>query len=487
MASGARGPLPRKVSVMPIQPPGVYVGETPPAPPPAPQAPTTVAAFIGHTERALDGATSLAGVPRRVRSMVEFERLFGGPPRPCFRLADPVAAGAADRSGRSDLPVVLVDDPGPPARQRALVHAGPVYMLHAALRHFFTNGGGPAWVVSAGTYDAAFDVGRFLSALGALDAEEEPTLLIIPEAAALPRDDARGLHRAALAQCAQRRDRFAFLDIRAGFRDRDDPQGDPVRAFRADLGSDGSAFGAAYYPWLRTTLFSERDFNPDQLLPDNHALPGQSPQGSGLSEGRILQAMADLSNLLPPGAAMAGLYTVSDQSRGVWAAPANLTVRAVHAPAVAINSTAQADLNSPARGAPVNAIRHLPGRGVLVWGARTLDASGPEWRYVPVRRTAIMIETTLSRAARALASQPNTLPTWRLLRAQAEAFLGGLWRQGGLAGARPEEAYALRIGPGETMTQADIDAGHMILAISIAPTRPAEFLTFTVTQVMHRP
>ncbi|MBF1166309.1 MAG: phage tail sheath family protein, partial [Dechloromonas agitata] len=137
----------------------------------------------------------------------------------------------------------------------------------------------------------------------------------------------------------------------------------------------------------------------------------------------------------------------------------------------------QAALNSDtAAGKSINAIRQFPGRGWLVWGARTLAGNDAEWRYVSVRRFCNMVETSIRQAAESFVFEPNDAATWHRLSATVDNYLVAQWRAGALLGSRPEEAFFVRCGLGQTMTAQDIAAGRLIFEIGLALVRPAEFI-----------
>ncbi len=186
---------------------------------------------------------------------------------------------------------------------------------------------------------------------------------------------------------------------------------------------------------------------------------------------------------LPPSPAMAGVYTRVDAARGVWKAPANVTVSSVIEPVTKITDAVQAGLNiDPTAGKSINAIRAFAGKGTLVWGARTLLGNDREFRYVPVRRLFITIEESTKKASAFAVFEPNNASTWLKVKGMIEAYLFGLWEQGALAGAKPEDAYKVSVGLGQTMTQQDVLEGRLIVQIGIAAVRPAEFI---ILRFMH--
>lgn len=189
-------------------------------------------------------------------------------------------------------------------------------------------------------------------------------------------------------------------------------------------------------------------------------------------------------NLLPASAAMAGVYTAVDNSRGVWKAPANVSLNSVIAPNFTISNDLNDELNMPLNGKAVNAIRTFPGQGVIVWGARTLDGNSQDWRYVNVRRTMIFLEQSIKAAARAYVFEPNDANTWILVQGMISNFLNNVWKAGGLFGSTPGDAYDVQVGLGSTMTANDILDGYMRITVRVAVVRPAEFIVITFQQKM---
>jgi uncharacterized protein len=180
---------------------------------------------------------------------------------------------------------------------------------------------------------------------------------------------------------------------------------------------------------------------------------------------------------LYPSAAMAGIYARVDFTRGVWKAPANVSLRLVKEPSVLVTSEQQMTLNVDATsGKSINVIRKFAGKGTIVWGARTLAGNDNEWRYVPVRRLFIFVEESVKKATEFVVFEPNNAKTWLRTKAMIENFLTGLWRDGALAGAKPEQAFFVKVGLGETMTALDILEGRMNVEIGMAAVRPAEFI-----------
>lgn len=526
--------------------PGVYIVEKDAFPNSVVEVATAVPAFIGYTERADNKGTSLAGKAWRIASLSEYIEYFGGPPPARFNLAEVDAKDAGDDD-------ILVADPAAPAGPKKayrLTQDSGAYLLFHSMQLFFQNGGGPCYIVSAGLYGADIASEPLVAGLDALRKEQEPTMVVVPDAMLLkgtpesPGAAAIALQQAVLQHCGEvMKNRFAILDVYDGYRDRKDPAGDPVANFRDALGVNNLAFAAAYYPWLDTTIVPESalsfvNVNDKALLKtlltaDMQLDPAKAPADpiprKGFDEkvtavasldgtwdvdgdkfktvddvaraqltlhqmlakfsplyAKLMSTIAKRLNRLPPAAAMAGLYTSVDNGRGVWKAPANVSLNAVIAPTVSISHAEQEDLNVTTSGKSINAIRAFIGSGVLVWGARTLDGNSLDWRYVNVRRTMIMLEESLRLAMAAYVFEPNTANTWVTVKGMATNFLTGIWKRGGLAGATPQDAFSVHVGLGETMTPEDILEGRMNMTVLVALSRPAEFIEITFQQQMQK-
>lgn len=180
---------------------------------------------------------------------------------------------------------------------------------------------------------------------------------------------------------------------------------------------------------------------------------------------------------LYPCGSVAGVYARVDGDRGVWKAPANVSMNMVKNPVVPITREEQDNLNVDATsGKSINAIRKFSGKGILIWGARTLAGNDNEWRYIPVRRLFIFVEESTKKATEFVVFEPNDAKTWIRVKTMIENFLVKLWKDGALAGAKPEEAFFVKVGLGQTMTALDILEGRLNIEIGLAAVRPAEFI-----------
>ncbi|MCH8987725.1 MAG: phage tail sheath family protein [Chloroflexi bacterium] len=559
--------------------PGVYIVEESAFPSSVVEVATAVPAFIGYTEKADNKGRSLSNRPWRITSLSEYLIYFGGPPHMVFNLiglepgeaagpgatpALPPAPEATEEGEGSETspeetppalpPADLQTDAAPETagfyfagRGYELRPENAEYLLYYSMSLFFQNGGGSCYVVSVGSYSDALDIGRFEAGIGLLVKEQEPTMVLIPEAMRLGEADCITVQQAMLRHCgAQMKNRFAVLDIYNGFHDRQhpEPDGDPIDKFRSALGVNNLDFGAAYYPWVNTTIVRDSELSFDNISIDTQSLlqtllrveldlpeDGSVPEGRAAqqaeavneitkdwseadSEGKVpsaeqvgaakalldkvlkgmspqlygsmLTEIKDKLNLLPPAAAIAGVYTAVDNARGVWKAPANVSLNAVVSPSVNITHDDQEDLNVTVQGKSINAIRPFIGEGVLVWGGRTLDGNSLDWRYIQVRRTMIMLEESIKLAAKAYVFENNNANTWVTIKSTIRNFLTGIWKRGGLAGASPDDAFAVFVGLGETMTPEDILEGILRVTVLVAITRPAEFIEITFQQQMQQ-
>ena len=233
---------------------------------------------------------------------------------------------------------------------------------------------------------------------------------------------------------------------------------------------------------LKATLKLYKDFVDNKKRNYHLGLVATSPTYVNLTD-----EIRGVVNILPPSGAMAGIYTTVDNNRGVWKAPANISLVNVVKPTVNITHDDQETLNVDATsGKSINAIRTFPGIGPLVWGARTLDGNSLDWKYINVRRTMIMLEQSIKLALRSYVFEPNDSNTWITVKSMIVNFLNEKWKQGALAGSTPEDAFDVQVGLGATMTAVDILEGKMLVSVKLAIVRPAEFIVVTFEQQMQK-
>ena len=574
--------------------PGVYIVEKNAFPNSVVEVATAVPAFIGYTEKSINGNKSLLNKPWKISSMAEFRTYFGNAPTPVFSIADEKKAGNVIQINNKEYTLNRED----------------AFTLYYNILLFYSNGGGPCYIISVGNYEKEVENADGITTkkpnqiekkaleegIQTLIKEQEPTIVVIPEATKLSNVDCYALQQAMLAHCGneQIRSRIAILDVYNGYLDRKDPQGDVVNQFRESIGSNFLDFGVAYYPWLNTSIVQENELNFKniqtvnsnsttiegwnyfqkkfyeeltitdenliQFCKDNGIIDKDNATINEISEvetklntdlktkkdavenaadkkiaqeevekqealnnklfksslwlkrmevdalwinsddttkhkilyrsslfyAEVMKEIRLMLNLLPTSAAMAGIYTMVDNTKGVWKAPANVSVSSTISPSVNISHEEQEDLNVPINGKSVNAIRFFVGEGIKVWGARTLDGNSLDWRYINVRRTMIMLEQSVKNAAKAYIFDPNEANTWVNIKSMISNFLNGIWKRGGLAGTSPDDAYSVYVGLGETMTPEDILDGIMRVTVLVAITRPAEFIEITFQQQMQK-
>ncbi len=574
-----------------LRTPGVYVDEVSLLPPSVAAVETAIPVFIAHTQTAKDDlGRDVATWPatpyvKRITSMLEYEQYFG------TALSQTIAATVtADQMGSVQISAL-------------------VYNMHYAIRHYFSNGGGPCYICSVGNFVAAPSVAAYTRGITAIENADEPTLILFPDAVNLAQGtDYYDVLTAALSQCNVRGDRFLLCDVYNG--DKEANRDVHIAAFRDGIGSNHLKYAAAYYPWLQTSLpFHYEDqrvtfthtggiLNNQKLIhiraiikADEEkikaqnaaalaaAVPTTAPEAKDFAlraaraaivaantvrdaalldlvaapelaaanaaavlaqtaltdatavnivdvgakaaavaaatsavaaadaaiqaaiidhltladvkrvftaafDARLRQLINEQRAVLPASAAIAGVYVMVDNSRGVWKAPANVSLNQIIKPMVMINDEIQRNLNvDDTTGKSINAIRNFTGKGTLVWGARTLDAFSDEWRYVNVRRLFNMVEESLKKSSSQFVFEPNDANLWIKVKAMTENFLTLLWRQGALAGAKPSDAFLVRVGMPDTMDANDVLNGRLIVEVLMAPVRPAEFI---VLRFMHK-
>lgn len=480
--------------------PGVYIVERNAFPNSVVEVATAVPAFIGYTQKAENGSQSLLNKPYRIASMSEFETHFGGAPSLAYTITE--------KTSESDFNLTYRYEGDKKKYYLVSLSADRVkYTLYYNMCLFFANGGGPCFIVSVGNYESKMTVDAINGGINLLEEEAEPTMLVVPDAVNI--DSYKDIHTAMLAHCGKMMSRISLLDFKG--------EGEEaVRSFHDGVGSSFLSYGAAYYPWLNTSVLTDRDvtyLNLDDASYDvimtqykaEHGgqsdLPAKPAITASVGEKLthhnllyqnyslyklILTEVRNQINLLPPSAAMAGIYTMVDNTRGVWKAPANVSVNQVVSVSATVTHEDQAVLNVPMNGKSINVIRFFTGDGIKVWGARTLDGNSLDWRYINVRRTMIFLEESVKNAARAYVFEPNVAAVWLSMKSMIENFLRGIWKRGGLAGATPEDAFSVHVGLGDTMTPEDILEGILRITVLVAISHPAEFIEITFQQQMQK-
>lgn len=397
--------------------PGVYIEEKNAFPGSVVAVETAVPVFIGYTQKAERNGKSLTGVPTRITSFAEYALYFGGAFKPVFSISAPPAADPPPAPGTtpSKAAVKLKIN----GQDKILdLKANNIAYFYNSIRLFFANGGGNCYILSVGTYGDSKDglqiraediIGNDSkpSVFEALKKEYEPTLVVIPDMIALGKDCYVSVYTQVLKHCGEMQSRFGIFDLVQ--QTATDITSDIVEEFRDQIGINNLNYGAAYYPWLKTTIvqpsevtfqnididildatavaallpettvadiinkmirkLKEKKVNANQNPPlqgqeldaaitaatltddekkldNNDALHlHQSLKAASTTYAYILQELAEKLNELPPSGAIAGIYSFVDSSRGVWKSPANVSVNMVTAPSVNISNQEQEKLN----------------------------------------------------------------------------------------------------------------------------------------------
>ena len=275
--------------------------------------------------------------------------------------------------------------------------------------------------------------------MGGLAAVDEVTMVCMPDVMTLANggDDVqlRDLQGKMIAHCEGAGDRMAILDAPPNLL----PQ--EILEWRMNTAGYDSKFATLYYPWIE-----------------------------------VMDPLSNQPMLVPPSGHVAGVWCRTDGSRGVHKAPANEVVMGVNGLGFQVTQGEQGGLNKVG----INCIRSFPGRGIRIWGARTLS-SDPEWRYINVRRLFNYIAESIMEGTQWSVFEPNDERLWMQLRIAATNFLHRTWREGALFGATPEQAFFVKC-DSETNPPEVIEAGQVICEIGIAPVKPAEFVVFRLSQ-----
>ena len=463
--------------------PGVYIEEISKFPPSIAEVATAIPAFIGYTEKAIGGnGESLSNKPTRITSLLEYTNFFGESQKETNLRVNVNQTTDPNDSNIIIKEEIAVDFSGEQSRHN----------LYYALQAYFANGGGPCYIVSVGAYKT--NVGDPLvydelkAGLDSLEQEDEPTLIVFPEGQNLNEAEYYTLQNDALAQCNKLQDRFSIMDLH-NTGESLVTSGDvntATTAFRSGITSPNVKYGACYFPNLIMTF--GYDAEPVNIVKNTDGAESNTTldaENSTALGARVSAAINRFSVKLPPSPVIAGVYAAVDSSRGVWKAPANVGINAASGLTFKVTSSIQEDLNiDVTSGKSINAIRAFTGKGILVWGARTLAGNDNEWRYVPVRRFFNMAEESIKKGTEQFVFEPNDDNTWTKVRAMIDNFLTLQWRAGALQGAKPEQSFYVKVGLNETMTALDILEGRMIIEIGMAVVRPAEFIILKFSHKM---
>jgi phage tail sheath protein FI len=276
--------------------------------------------------------------------------------------------------------------------------------------------------------------------MGGLAAVDEVTMVVMPDIMTLAADNGddvqvRDLQGKMIAHCENAGDRMAVLDAPPNLL----PQ--EILEWRMNTAGYDSKFAALYYPWIE-----------------------------------VMNPLTNQPMMIPPSGHVAGLWCRTDATRGVHKAPANEVVMGANGLSFQVTQAEQGGLNKVG----INCIRAFPGRGIRVWGARTMS-SDPEWRYINVRRLFNFVSESIMEGTQWSVFEPNDEKLWIQLRIAASNFLTRVWSDGALFGSTPAQAFYVKC-DSETNPPEVIEAGQVICEIGIAPVKPAEFVVFRLSQ-----
>ncbi|EGH02216.1 phage tail sheath protein [Pseudomonas amygdali pv. aesculi str. 0893_23] len=513
--------------------PGVYINEVNGFANSVVPIATAVPAFIGYTPRADYQGESYYNKPQKISSFMEFQAFFMldnlPPPADPARQYSPEYYLVQQKELPTSGEYLTLNN----QYYSILPDPSTIYYLYNSVRLFYQNGGGDAYIVAVGPYgppskkpatDPAAPVinpnvqlADLQRGLALLKNELEPTMYICPEATLLSVADNGTLMQGMLLQAQEMGTAMCIFDVIGGANPDPILYTQDIQTFRDSTGNTGLEYGASYYPFIGTTIMQQPDidftnlFGGDttQLAPllnppsaPNAAVAAllemiQKPPADPMTNSQLQAALLIASplysqivtyvlssaNTLPPSGAIAGVYTVNDNTNGVWGAPANVGIVGAASLPIRLSDSQQETLNIDAvSGKSVNAIRFFNGQGILIWGARTLDGNSQDWRYVSVRRTMTFLEQSVKLAARQYIFSPNTSDTWLAVKSMITSFLMGGWRSGGLQGSSPADAFQVNVGLGSTMTADDVLNGYLRVSVLVATVRPAEFLVIMFQQ-----
>lgn len=448
--------------------PGVYNHELTKLPQQITAVETSIPAFIGYTEKAIDHQQDdLRFYPKKIISLIEYEQYFGYPDLEKHSSPLPLS------------PKVMKDKIkfGIDEKERSK------FLMHYSLQLYFANGGKTCWIVSVGGYKQTNEtiVAEHLQiGLDKITNIPEVTLIVFPDSTNLATaKEYYDLHQLALEHCAQLKNRFILLDVYQEKNNLNNWELD-IQQLRDSLNNprESLRYGAAYFPKIYASV-KVRTLNSEST----NIIPTNLKFGIGRADRFIPQFLKkenfELAELLMPvSAAITGLYVQIDHRLGVWKSPSNVNITNASKTEHIISDFDQSTLNIDSiTGKSINYIKTISGKGAaVVWGSRTLAGNDVEWRYIQINRFVNMVKQSIINSTHHFVSEFNEERTWKSITNLVENFLYQYWRLGALMGAKPEQAYFVKIGLGKTMNESDIINKKMNLIIGLAVTRPSEFI-----------
>jgi phage tail sheath protein FI len=529
--------------------PGVYIEEQPSGSMPIEGVGTAVAAFVGFTERydtEQGDPTDPAGVkPQLVTSWPQFERVYGGFVRgamlphavrgffengggKAYICRIPTTEGESANGGRSTLTLPTADKPDTPSLQLSAVEPGRNLEVEvippAPAQPQEGEGGEGAASNGSGEYTLrVYEGGALREELGGLQFSGRSTRTVektVNERSKFVRIEVQPLQGASLAERTPAAGRYTLevppvssksvtpADLVGSETDRTGYQGlaiaenvtmvaipDLVTVATRDDGSlDEETFLGAQKQLIdfceashnkMAILDTPPGLNATRALEWRARLARDSAFGALYYPNVVISnplarpgaTNGELSLTVPPSGHVAGVWARTDAARGVWKAPANEALRGIVRLESEITSGEQDLLNPDG----VNCIRSFGSYGTKIWGARTLAKTDPSWRYINVRRLFNFVEESIQRGTQWAVFEPNDYDLWQRVKRTITSFLRGMWMQGALVGATPEQAFYVHCDESNN-PPSSVDEGKLIVEIGIAPVKPAEFVIFRISQ-----
>ena len=438
--------------------PGVYIEEVPSGVKPIESASTSTAVFIGQTAE----ENAHIGEPKLIFRWADYIESFG------FGIKEEIPSASGGVGLDAEEPGDDAEEPDDDAedsdaeadasKPRTQISKSKADIMGLAVYNFFLNGGGAAYIVNVGEgtpadYDKAF---------ASLQKIRDISIICLPgKAWGTGNSNAtdRGIIEKAITHAEEMQNRMVIVDIAETVKlaTKNDVTNEDT-----GLNPKPSMFSVAYYPWVEVANpFYKPNDEEDEEEEEEEPPPATFK--------------------MAPSSFVAGMWAKIDGRRGVWKAPAGVETALLGVVGLTdnVDDKVQGQLNPVG----INCIRKIPGAGPVIWGSRTLATkTDPEWRYVPVRRTASMIEESIYTNIQWAVFEPNDHRLWSSLRVNINAFMNGLWRAGAFQGEKASDAYFVRCNLGDTMTQDDVDLGKVIVEVGFAPLKPAEFVIVRIQQ-----
>ena len=453
--------------------PGMYVQEIPKFPKQITVVETAIPAFIGYTEKAIDHKTDDQRFqPKKINSLLEYEQYFGYSEIEKGSSPQPVSPkGIKDKINFS-----------------LKENEKSKFLMHYSLQLYFANGGKACWIVSVGNYTDNNEIlaEHLQIGLDHIASVPEVTLIVFPDSTNLATaKEYYNLHQSAIDQCSRLKNRLTILDV---YHDKNNTNWESdIKLLRDLLNSpvDYLRYAAVYFPRIYASI------NVRTINSESNNLNLLNRLGLGKAD-RFIPKLIKKENfvqaevLMPVSAALVGIYAQIDHRLGVWKAPVNVQITNAKRTEYLLTDNDQKDLNIDEHtGKSINCIRPFTGRGTaVVWGGRTLAGNDNEWRYINITRTVSTIKQSIINYTHHLVFENNDQKTWMTIKVMVENFLFQYWKMGALVGQKPEHAYFVKIGLGQTMTEADIVNKKMQLLIGLALIRPAEFIIIKINYNM---